>query len=141
MQSNNMIYQSMSSDKDQGNIPGYMFGARQPAGQENVPHQNLNLGEHATASFNPDPYAPSLVNDLLTGGSNISGGNNEWREIPDIVKLTFKAICDVVRSQGLAIREVERALPSKCTKSELNAGLTLKANASDVSRTIAELAT
>jgi hypothetical protein len=38
MQSNNMIYQSMSSDKDQGNIPGYMFGARQPAGQENVPH-------------------------------------------------------------------------------------------------------
>jgi hypothetical protein len=99
------------------------------------------LGEHATASFNPDPYAPSLVNDLLTGGSNISGGNNEWREIPDIVKLTFKAICDVVRSQGLAIREVERALPSKCTKSELNAGLTLKANASDVSRTIAELAT
>jgi hypothetical protein len=56
-----------------------------------------------------DPYAPALVQDLLQGG-NMSG-NNEWREIPDIVKLTFKAVCDVVRSQGLAIRELERTLP------------------------------
>ena len=32
-------------------------------------------------------------------------------------------------------------IPTKCNKSELNAGLSLKANTSDVSRTIAELST
>ena len=79
-----------------------------------------------------DPYAPSIVQDLLTGG-------NEWRNIQDIVKLTLKAVCDVVRSQGMAIRELERVLPTKCNKSELNAGLSLKANVSDVSRSIAEV--
>ena len=80
-----------------------------------------------------DPYAPSIVQDLLTGGS-------EWRNIQDIIKLTLKAVCDVVRTQGLAIRELERVLPTKCNKSELNAGLSLKANVSDVSRTVAEVA-
>jgi len=45
----------------------------------------------------------------------------------------------VIRSQGLAIRELERVLPTKCNKSELNAGLSLKANVTDVSRTIAEV--
>jgi hypothetical protein len=38
-----------------------------------------------------DPYAPSLVNDLLSG-------KNEWKNIQDIVKLTFKAVCDTVKS-------------------------------------------
>ena len=56
------------------------------------------------------------------------------------MKLTFKAVCDVIRSQGLAIRELERVVPTKANKSELNAGLSLKANVSDVSRTIAEVA-
>ena len=69
----------------------------------------------------------------------LSGGA-EWRNIQDIVKLTLKAVCDVVRSQGLAIRELERTLPTKCNKSELNAGLSLKANIADVSRTVADVA-
>jgi hypothetical protein len=38
-----------------------------------------------------DPYAPAIVQDLLHG-------TNEWKNIQDIVKLTFKAVCDVVRS-------------------------------------------
>ncbi len=80
-----------------------------------------------------DPYAPSIVQDLLAGA-------NEWRNIQDIIKLTLKAVCDVVRTQGLAIRELERVLPTKCNKSELNAGLSLKANVSDVSRTVADVA-
>jgi hypothetical protein len=35
---------------------------------------------------------------------------------------------------------MERLLPTKANKSELNSGLSLKANVSDVSRTIAEVA-
>ena len=35
---------------------------------------------------------------------------------------------------------MERVLPTKCGKSELNAGLSLKANVNDVSRAIGEVA-
>lgn len=56
------------------------------------------------------------------------------------MKLTFKAVCDVMRQQGLALRELERIVPTKSSKAEVNAGLSLKANVADVSRTIAEIA-
>ena len=88
---------------------------------------------NSSAPHDYDPYAPAIVQDLLHG-------TNEWKNIQDIVKLTFKAVCDVVRSQGMALRELERTMPTKCNKAELNAGLSLKANVSDVSRTVAEVA-
>lgn len=56
------------------------------------------------------------------------------------MKLTFKAVCDVLKQQGLAIRELERVAPTKASKAELNAGLSLKANVADVSRTFSEMA-
>jgi hypothetical protein len=80
-----------------------------------------------------DPYAPSIVQDLLSG-------SNDWKNIQDIVKLTFRAVADVLRQQGLALRELERLAPTKASKAELNAGLSLKANVADVSRTVADLA-
>lgn len=79
-----------------------------------------------------DPYQPSLVNDLLQG-------KNEWKNIQDIVKLTFKAVCDTVKSQGQAIRELEKQMMQKASSTELTANLQLKANVSDVSRAIAEI--
>jgi len=79
-----------------------------------------------------DPYAPALVYDLLQG-------KNEWKNIQDIVKLTFKAVCDTVKSQGAAIRDLENNMHHKATVQELQSSLTLKANISDVSRTIAEV--
>ena len=51
----------------------------QPGGEQNL------LGSVT------DPYAPNLVYDLLQG-------KNEWKNIQDIVKLTFKAVCDTVKS-------------------------------------------
>ena len=45
-----------------------------------------------------------------------------------------------VKDQERGIREMERVIPTKCNKSELNAGLSLKANVSDVSRTVADVA-
>lgn len=50
-----------------------------------------------------DAYSPAIVDDLLHGV-------NEWRNIQDIVRLTFKALSDVVRAQGSSIREMERQL-------------------------------
>jgi arginine deiminase len=65
---------------------------------------------------------------------------NEWRNIQDIVRSTFKALCEVVRSQGIAIRELEKQVATKASKSELNSGLNIKANVADVMRTFSEVA-
>jgi hypothetical protein len=56
------------------------------------------------------------------------------------VRSTFKALCEVVRSQGVAIRELEKQLSTKASKSELNSGLNIKANVADVMRTFSEVA-
>ena len=79
-----------------------------------------------------DPYSPSIVSDLLNG-------KNEWKNIQDIIKLTFKAICDTVKSQGQAIRELNRQLSLKANQSELVMHLNNKANVSEVSKFVAEI--
>ena len=53
-----------------------------------------------------DPYSPAIVEDLLQGV-------NEWRNIQDIIRLTFKALTDVVKAQGETIRELERTMPTR----------------------------
>lgn len=65
---------------------------------------------------------------------------NEWRNIQDIVRTTIKALCEVVRSQGVSIRELEKQIVTKASKSELNSGLNIKANVADVMRTFSEVA-
>ncbi len=45
-----------------------------------------------------------------------------------------------MRTQGVSIRELEKQISTKASKSELNSGLTLKANVSDVMRTFSEVA-
>ena len=49
-------------------------------------------------------------------------------------------MCEVVRSQGIAIKELEKQLATKASKSELNSGLNIKANVADVMRTFSEVA-
>ena len=95
--------------------------------------ENLNPNDQLRSS-GTDPYAPSLVYDLLQG-------KNEWKNIQDIVKLTFKAVCDTVKSQGSAIRDLERQISDKVNQHDFHNSLSLKANVSDVSRTIADLQT
>ena len=48
-------------------------------------------------------------------------------------------MCDTVKSQGQAIRELERNVHQKATIQEMTTSLALKANISDVSRTIADV--
>lgn len=79
-----------------------------------------------------DHYSPVIVDDLL-------GGANEWRNVQDIIRLTFKALSDVVRAQGASLRELERQITLKVSKTELNSGLAVKANASDITRTVKEV--
>lgn len=80
-----------------------------------------------------DPYSPVIVDDLLNGLS-------DWRNIQDIVRLTFKAMADVLKAQGAAIRDLERQIPLKSSKAELQSALSQKASLTDLSEQAAELA-
>ena len=54
--------------------------------------------------------------------------------------MTFKALSEVVRTQGLKINELEKVINTKASKSELNSGLNIKANIADVMKTFSEAA-
>eukprot|EP00965_Chrysotila_dentata_P206528 6183583-Pleurochrysis_carterae.AAC.2 len=58
-------------------------------------------------------------NDLLQG-------LHEWRPVHEIVRLTFKALHDVVKAQGEAIRNIERGLALKQSKHEAATALAQK---------------
>lgn len=61
-------------------------------------------------------YCP-VVDDLL-------GGINDWQNIQDIVRLTFKALSDVVKSQGSDIHDLKKDLQHKANKSDMKVALT-----------------
>lgn len=79
-----------------------------------------------------DAYNPVLVEDLING-------LNDWRSVQEIVRLTFKALSDVVKSQGATIKELENQLPTKASKSEISSCLSIKSSFSELSRNISEL--
>ena len=54
---------------------------------------------------------------------DMTAGKNEWRNIQDIVRVTFKEFHDVLRAQGDAIKSLERAIDSKADRGELGRGL------------------
>ena len=37
-------------------------------------------------------------------------GMNEWRNIQDVIRSTFKALHDVIKAQGDAVKSLERQL-------------------------------
>ena len=51
-------------------------------------------------------YFPNIVLDLLSG-------KEEWRNIQDIIKLTLKALWDVIKDQGKAINDIESSMIQK----------------------------
>lgn len=69
-----------------------------------------------------------VVDDLIQG-------MNEWRNIQEVIRNTFKALHDVIKAQGEAIKSLERQLEQKANKSELSR----KANISDVNRSLSEI--
>eukprot|EP00742_Colponemidia_sp_Colp-10_P010428 GILJ01011451.1.p1 GENE.GILJ01011451.1~~GILJ01011451.1.p1 ORF type:complete len:694 (+),score=153.66 GILJ01011451.1:27-2084(+) len=79
-----------------------------------------------------DPYKPVLVEDLLQG-------LNDWRNIQDIVRLTFKALYDVVKAQGEAIRQLEKQVDTKASKMELHSLLDTKVNTVQFTQMVNEI--
>ena len=52
--------------------------------------------EYSDAGSHRDSAGNEAVDNLLHSA-------NEWRNIQDIIRVTFKALSDVVRSQGFTI--------------------------------------
>ena len=73
-----------------------------------------------------------MVDDLLQG-------MNEWRNIQDVIRSTFKALHDVIKAQGDAVKSLERQLESKASNADVQAALQRKANISDVNRSLTDI--
>mmetsp|Transcript_28599 Transcript_28599/g.50853 ORF Transcript_28599/g.50853 Transcript_28599/m.50853 type:complete len:756 (+) Transcript_28599:1026-3293(+) len=74
----------------------------------------------------------AIVEDLL-------GSYNEWRSIPDIVRMSVKALTEVVRVQGATLKELERQVNSKVSKTEFAGAISQKANLVECNQSIHEL--
>ncbi|KAK9814587.1 hypothetical protein WJX72_008261 [[Myrmecia] bisecta] len=59
-------------------------------------------------------------------------GQNEWRNIQDIVRYTFQAFHEVLRTHGEAINSLESTLEDKASRKELADGLHARVSAKDL---------
>mmetsp|Transcript_29692 Transcript_29692/g.95427 ORF Transcript_29692/g.95427 Transcript_29692/m.95427 type:complete len:501 (+) Transcript_29692:516-2018(+) len=81
--------------------------------------------------------SPAATNTVIV--EDLIQGLNEWRNIQDIVRLTFKAFHDVLKAQGDAIKTLEKAVEGKVGRGELNAALQNKASTMDTNAKLLEL--
>ena len=72
------------------------------------------------------------VDDLLQGMS-------EWRNIQEVIRSTFKALHEVIKSQGDAVKSLERQLESKASIADIQAALQRKANIADVNHSLTDV--
>lgn len=75
----------------------------------------------------------------LEPDNDLVEGLHEWRPVQEIVRLTFKALHDVVRAQAEAIRNLEKALGAKVSRPEHAATLAEKVSISELSHTFDDL--
>lgn len=77
--------------------------------------------------------------------AEILNSKSDWKDVPDIVKWSVKAIYDscqqILSNQNRTRKDVERGFSSMASKAELTSYLTVKANITDVSVAISEVAT
>lgn len=85
------------------------------------------------SEFDADPYSESMIDEMLAQDA-------EWREVPEIVKLTFSAFHKALGSYKHVIKEIESALPMKANKVDIHNLMNSKANVKDIRKTISEVA-
>jgi hypothetical protein len=72
-----------------------------------------------------DPYMPTIAEDLLQTTS-------DWRNVQDIVRLSFKSLIDVLKSHASALRDLEGTMPLKLSKSDAHALIYNKVDAEEL---------
>lgn len=79
-----------------------------------------------------DSFQPLLIEELLKG-------QTEWRNIQDIIRVSFRALTDTVKVQGQAIRDLEKSLSVKVSRSDFVSSLAAKIDFSDFSENFANI--
>ncbi|EKX43613.1 hypothetical protein GUITHDRAFT_140370 [Guillardia theta CCMP2712] len=97
------------------------------------PHDASPLRSDRSFSASRRDAGSLVVDDLLQG-------MNEWRNIQDVIRSTFKALHDVIKAQGDAVKSLERQLEGKASSADVQAALQRKANIADVNRSISDIA-
>lgn len=72
---------------------------------------------------------------------NIIFNSVEWDTTPQIVKSAIKSLIDITKSHALLIKDLEAQTVSKASKSELVSSLAIKANSSNIMRSITDINT
>lgn len=93
----------------------------------------MNTNTNFNRNIDEDLYSTIYIDNLLAN-------TNDWRNIQEIVRVTIKSLTDVVKSQGIAIKELEKQVNTKASRNDLISGLGSKANVNDVMRTFNEVA-
>lgn len=78
--------------------------------------------------YEEEDFADATIVDELLNGLN------DWRSVPDIVRLTFKALSDIIKSHTASLRDLEIQITTKANRSEL----IQKVNHSDLQRLLSE---
>ena len=112
--------------EDQENRPVALYPA-----QRNYDPQNAY--SKGASDIDIAPYSESMIDEMLAQ-------DLEWREVPEIVKLTFSAFQKALGSYKTVIREIENGLVIKANKVDVHNLLNCKANVKDIRKTIAEVA-
>lgn len=110
----------------------------------------MNFKDNDSMSNSNSFYgAGNPVGEKDLGGLKVAAElmNNQadWKGVPEAVKWTLKALFDVTQSivitQGIRRKEIDQLVNSKASKAELSSYLTTKANITDVSAAISQVAT
>lgn len=88
---------------------------------------------HPPFSSSLDPYSPVLVEEMLAQ-------RQDWIRVDECIVMTLKAMSKVLSAQGAAVRDLERQMPAKANKVDVQHSLAGKASVDDITKTISEVA-
>lgn len=96
---------------------------------ENV--QNINPTADNLISF---PFNLNTTTDEINSTylDQLLSSPIEWKNVNDVVRVTIKSLHELIKSQQLSIKELEKQLSQKASKYELNSGLSIKASSAEV---------
>ena len=63
----------------------------------------------------------------------------DWTNIQDVIPMTFKGVCQILRAHEEKLRELEAALPLKANKQEVERALQAKSSTADIKKTVSEM--
>ena len=120
------------------------MSTKRQATARTVPFKENDSVSNSNSFYGVTQYTGDKDLSSLKLISELIRSQDDWKDVPEIIRWTFKAFYDVLQNlvlnNGFSKKDVDRLLNTKASKSELTSYLATKANITDVSVTIAEFA-